>query len=413
VTSTAYSGDFLARLNITNNQRRIIARSAQEFEARGDWVDFDTLAYESATSDSEFNVNEVFQLPSIIGGAWAAEKVNLTGLGVVLAGTAPQTASRMAQLALVCGERKLRLREDALISRSILVDEYGFAPEDALHAVDLVMMLPGVSGGGRLGEDWSLSIFRTALDYRDVHGVDDLRRILERQAEDRLRSYEASLASASVPASSWRDPAEWSTEPTGTAAEDEVQPRDPTKVFLVHGRDREATDAMWSFLQDLGLHPLDWWELVAATGQGSPFIGNVLEEALKIAPAIVVFMTPDDAVQLQPELVEPGDAPYELEALSQPRPNVLFEAGMAFGRHPAQTILVELGTLRPMSDLGGRHAVRLGTESTLRDLASRLAAAGCAVNTSGPTWLDVDRFASLKLHSRPPFVLRPKHRRHR
>jgi hypothetical protein len=65
-------------------------------------------------------------------------------------------------------------------------------------------------------------------------------------------------------------------------------------------------------------------------------------------------------------------------------PNVLFEAGLAFGRHPEQTILIMLGSLRPFSDIGGRYVIRMDNSIARRqELADRLAAIGCAVDLRG------------------------------
>jgi hypothetical protein len=71
----------------------------------------------------------------------------------------------------------------------------------------------------------------------------------------------------------------------------------------------------------------------------------------------------------------------------QPRPNVLFEAGMAMGRDEDRTIIVELGKVKTFSDIHGRHVVRLDNTTALRqDLATRLRGAGCAANTDGTDW---------------------------
>jgi hypothetical protein len=71
---------------------------------------------------------------------------------------------------------------------------------------------------------------------------------------------------------------------------------------------------------------------------------------------------------------------------------VLFEAGMAFATHPERTVLAVLGDQDIPSDLAGRHYVRLGSVAALRDLAQRLATAGCPVDLTGNDWLDVTRF---------------------
>jgi hypothetical protein len=56
-------------------------------------------------------------------------------------------------------------------------------------------------------------------------------------------------------------------------------------------------------------------------------------------------------------------------------------------------VLVELGEVRPFSDVAGRHAVRLANDPQKRkDLAQRLQDAGCAVDLSGNDWLTTGDF---------------------
>jgi len=164
------------------------------------------------------------------------------------------------------------------------------------------------------------------------------------------------------------------------------------KVFVVHGRNDDARLAMFTFLRSLDLSPIEWSEAIALTGEGSPYIGEVLEVALEAAQAIVVLLTPDDVAYLRDEYAHGPNDP-EAVPLAQARPNVLFEAGMAMGRAPSRTVLVELGELRPFSDVAGRHAVRMSNGADRRQaLAQRLKTAGCSVNTGGTDWLTAGDF---------------------
>jgi predicted nucleotide-binding protein len=169
---------------------------------------------------------------------------------------------------------------------------------------------------------------------------------------------------------------------------------DRRRVMVVLGRNSGAGKAMFDFLRAIDLRPLDWTELVGSAHSGAPYIGEVLDAAFAQAQAVVVFATPDDIAYLRPELSTDPDVEEDGVPRGQARPNVFFEAGMAIGRFPTRTILTELGSLRPASDLGGRHAVRMDNAAKCRqDLAQRLVKAGCLVNTEGADWLTAGAFA--------------------
>lgn len=169
---------------------------------------------------------------------------------------------------------------------------------------------------------------------------------------------------------------------------------DSSVVFVVHGRDETARQAMFHFLRALGLRPLEWSQAVQATGEGSPYVGTVLDTAFSMAQAVVVLMTPDDEARLREELRTAKEPQHEIRLMGQARANVLFEAGMAMGRDSDRTILVEMGTLRPFSDVGGRHVVRIdNTAAKRKDLAQRLETAGCPVDLTGDDWLSAGDFA--------------------
>lgn len=160
---------------------------------------------------------------------------------------------------------------------------------------------------------------------------------------------------------------------------------DPRSVFVVHGRNELLRKAMFDFLRSINLSPMEWSQAVRLTGEGSPYIGQVLDAAFSHAAAIVVLMTPDEIAYLQPQYGRDNDP--ETKPAAQARPNVLFEAGMALGRDPRRTVLVEVGDVRPFSDVAGRHAIRLTNDPALRqELATRLETAGCDVNLRGVDW---------------------------
>ncbi len=174
-------------------------------------------------------------------------------------------------------------------------------------------------------------------------------------------------------------------------------------VFVVHGRDEQARRAMFEFLRALDLHPLDWEEAVAATGSSSPYLPDVVACAFSRAQAVVALLTPDDVAYLHPELHIDNEPVYETSPTGQARPNVLFEAGAALASHPHATLIVEIGSLRPFSDLGGRNVIRFdGSPGKLQKIAQRLKTAGCPVKPIGGDWLDAARFKGLHAYTRRP-----------
>lgn len=159
------------------------------------------------------------------------------------------------------------------------------------------------------------------------------------------------------------------------------------RVFVVHGRNEAAREAMFTFLKSIGLDPIEWSQAVSLTGEGSPYIGTVLEGAFAIAKAVVVLMTPDEIACLREEYAS-SDTEPDCNPSAQVRPNVLFEAGMAMGKDSERTILVEMGETRQFTDIAGRHSIRIdNSESRRKDLAQRLHDAGCPVDLSGDDWM--------------------------
>jgi hypothetical protein len=159
------------------------------------------------------------------------------------------------------------------------------------------------------------------------------------------------------------------------------------QIFVIHGRDERARRELFTFLRAIGLTPIEWIKALTDAGGGSPHISDVIDKALSPNRAFIVLFTPDDVAYLKEEHAD-GKDDLDLRPTGQARPNVLFEAGMAFGRHPDHTVLVEFGKVRRFTDVDGRFKVRLdNTPQSRMRLARRLEAIGCEVDLTGTDYL--------------------------
>src|ERR1043165_1460004 len=236
-----------------------------------------------------------------------------------------------------------------------------------------------------LGEEEAAEAYRSE-DGLDEQAIGALKWLLNLKEE--MQKYPEDYLGSAVSAR---------VEPDRPAA---VQAPDRKRVVVVHGRDLAIRDAMFAFLRSLGLYPVEFETAVMETRKGAPTIGEVVDRLFFGSQAAVVLLTGDDEARLRTELVHASDSTVERELTPQARPNVLFEAGLAFARMPERTILVQIGMLRPFSDVAGRHVVHFeGSAQTRHTLAGRLEAEGCDVVRSGNDWLIVGDFAVATLNA--------------
>lgn len=126
---------------------------------------------------------------------------------------------------------------------------------------------------------------------------------------------------------------------------------DPRRVFVVYGHAPEALKAMTRFLEDLDLRVLTFGDARALAveqmrDEGRPVTTyDVVDFATRRAAAVVCLLTPDEAVK-------PARGAKRATEV-RPRPNVIFEAGLAMARQPAKTLLVKVGDTSSWSDVDG------------------------------------------------------------
>jgi predicted nucleotide-binding protein len=165
------------------------------------------------------------------------------------------------------------------------------------------------------------------------------------------------------------------------------------RVFVVHGRDRSARDAVTALLKAFDLKVITWRDAAAHAGGGTPYTGDIVAAGMDMADAVVVLLTPDDIGYVRPMFRGEDDQPHEAEPTGQARLNVIFEAGMAVARDRNRVVLVAVGNVRKMSDIEGLNLIRMhdGIECR-KDLAQRLRSAGLAVDDSGEEWRTAGNF---------------------
>jgi hypothetical protein len=147
------------------------------------------------------------------------------------------------------------------------------------------------------------------------------------------------------------------------------------RAFIVHGHDEQARSALENFLNALGVRVVPFHRAAPAD-----MAASILETVLAgISKADVVFIlfTPDE----QSSFYSPSTGQYlaqteEGEALAgwQPRPNVIFEAGVAVAVARAKTALIKLGPIRRISDLDGVRYINLNEPNAHHQLWDFVAA---------------------------------------
>ncbi|MEZ4788915.1 MAG: nucleotide-binding protein [Flavobacteriales bacterium] len=144
------------------------------------------------------------------------------------------------------------------------------------------------------------------------------------------------------------------------------------KVFIVHGRDHQALAELSKFVRSLGLEVLPF-EHVANDKGGNPFVADVVSEGIQQAELVLVLFTPDELAALY-DPVSGNLARNERSGSRwQARPNVIFEAGIAFAMKRERTALLTLGAdVELFSDVSGMHFVNLANPGAKQHLRHRM-----------------------------------------
>ena len=394
------------QLELTDDQRQILLLVLNFFRENRSWPSYRWLN-QFAFVQLELDFDEVFAtippghvLPEPV--SWQSRPVTAdTAISLTLRGVASVGAEHELKLFLdtlmYIGEEAAGFipppegPQDLTITSDQVAEAIKCQPDDPGLPLVRELITSSVweiwSGSGSTPDGhWEITVIpEKARVYHDFTSVAALLQAREQREQQRQRWGAVSAVQPLAP-----------DDVTDLASPvDDADIETKNTVFVVYGRNDLAQAAMFEFLTSLELEPLGWDQLLAATGEASPYVGDVLAAGFPMAQAVVALLTPDDVARLQTAFQQPHDPIHETELTPQARPNVLFEAGMAFMSHPKSTVLVELGQLRPVSDLVGRHTIRLNeSDEWRRSLIVRLQTAGCPVNLDGEHWKTAGDFSA-------------------
>lgn len=138
---------------------------------------------------------------------------------------------------------------------------------------------------------------------------------------------------------------------------------------------------------------MEWPKAVLKAKGNNPHIGQILDDAMGSVQAVIVVFSPDDEARLKDEFCSKEEEKTEGKLQGQARPNVFYEAGLAVGRHPEKTLLIQVGKIKAISDIAGQHITRLTNNVGKRtDVLNRLKKIGCKVDRDGEDWADAGDF---------------------
>lgn len=154
-------------------------------------------------------------------------------------------------------------------------------------------------------------------------------------------------------------------------------------IMLIYGHCEPLNSNVRIMLRNMGLWPLGWNELVMNAGsQTGSAVHNldVVTGAFDQVQAVVAILYGEEEVKLIPKLTVNG----QNQLGYQPRPNVIFEVGMALRIMPNRTFLLKFGpdNFRVWSDIHGLDLIDFtrNEKQKRQELFLRLKNVGCAVN---------------------------------
>lgn len=213
--------------------------------------------------------------------------------------------------------------------------------------------------------------------------------------QDERAQIRGALGNHAAPSAPATAPRSTSRQSASTKRATRSHQKKDNSIFVVHGRNEALRKSMFDFLRALGLSPREWSHTLQMSRGANPWTLDVIDTAMEKVQAVVVLLTPDDEARLKIEFCTKSEVKSEGKLRGQPRPNVIFEAGLALGSHQEKTLLVQVGDLRGFTDILGKHIPKLTNDLAKRnDLANRLRKIGCNVDTTGDDWHSAGDFTA-------------------